>query len=161
MKLKKIKAIYLGVSIILGFVFTVSFLTIYVSSAINRGDACGCFIPIPYMILILSSLGLFVGFFSFYFIVSKQIKEKKDFTKNINELLNFLEFDERMVINILIKNKGKLNQSKFEIESNFHRVKIHRIIEKLSVKGIIIKTKIGKINKIELNPSINELFVEN
>ncbi|MBT3298270.1 hypothetical protein HN385_05055 [archaeon] len=161
MKLKKIKAIYLGISIILGFVFTVSFLTVYVSDAINRGNACGCFIPIPYMILILSSLGLFVGFFSFYLIVSKQIKEKKSFTKDINELLNFLESDERVIINILIKNKGKLNQSKFETESGLHRVKIHRIIEKLSLKRVIIKTKVGKINKIELNPSINEVFVEN
>jgi len=153
-----IKPIFLALTIILGFIFVVSFSVIYVSDAIKNNNACGCVIPIPYMILILSSLGLFIGCLAFYILISKQIKEKKEINKNLDFTLNFLENNEKKIITELIKNRGILNQSKFEESTNFHRVKVHRILEKLISKGLITKTSNGMSNKIELSEELKEIF---
>ncbi len=153
------KSLFLALSIILGFIFMVSFSILYVSDAIKNNDACGCVIPIPYMILILSSLGMFVGSISFYFLISKHLKEKKEITESIGFTLNFLSMDERLIIKELIKNNGFLNQSNFEKGTGLHKVKVHRTIEKLESKGIVLKTNNGKINKIELCNELKEIFV--
>jgi len=154
-----VRSIFLVLTIILGFIFIVLFTTMYVSDAIRNNNACGCVIPIPYMILILSSLGLFVGSLSSYLLISKHLKEKKQMIKNIEFTLKFLDNDERKLITELIKNKGSLNQSEFEKLTGLYRVKIHRVIEKLLLKELIQKTSNGKVNKIELYPELKEIFV--
>ena len=155
---KALKSIFLALSVILGFIFIVLFSTLYVSDAIRNNNACGCVIPIPYMILLLSSLGLFAGCFVFYILTSKYLKEKKVLTQNIGVTLNFLENDERKIIKELVRSKGKLNQSEFEKLTGLHKVRVHRIIEKLKSKDLIKKTTVGKINKIELADELREIF---
>jgi uncharacterized membrane protein len=152
------KSIFLVLGIITGFVFIVAFSTLYVSDAIKNNNACGCVIPIPYMILILSSLGIFVGSAAYYFTVSKYIKEGKTRNKNIEFTLNFLEPQEKAIIKELLKDKKGLKQSQLEKQTGFHKVKIHRIVNKLKTKGIIEKKANGKINIIELSPELKEIF---
>ena len=155
---EKNKSIFLVLGIITGFVFIAAFSALYVSDAIKNDNACGCVIPIPYMILILSSLGIFVGSAAYYFTVSKYIKEGKTKNENINYTLNFLEPKERKVIKELIKNKAGLKQSDLEKLTGFHKVKIHRIVNKLQASGLVEKEANGKINKIRLNPHLKEAF---
>ena len=155
---KTVKNIFLALSVLLGFIFVALFSSIYVSDAIKNNNACGCVIPIPFMILILSSLGLFSGCLSFYILISKHLKEKREITKNIEFTLKFLDGGERIIINELIKNKGGLNQSKFEKLTGLHKVKIHRIINRLESKGLIEKNNIGKVNTIKLCNELKEVF---
>ncbi len=155
---RTLKGILLVLTIILGFIFMVSFTVIYVSDAIKNNNACGCVIPIPYMIFILSSLGLFVGSLSFYILISKHLKERNETSESVKSTLKFLENEERLIFQTLIKNKGKINQSAFEKLTGLHKVKVHRIIHKLESKGVINKTKLGKINKIELSDDLKEIF---
>ena len=142
----------------LRFIFIVAFSSLYVSDAIKNNNACGCVIPIPFMILILSSLGIFVGSLLYYFIASKYSKEKKSMDKNAESTLNFLNSDERAVVKLLISNKSGLKQSEFEKLTGLHKVKIHRILQKLKSKDIIEKTNFGKTNKIRLNEKLIKLF---
>ena len=155
---EKNKSIFLVLGIITGFVFIVAFSALYVSDAIQNNNACGCVIPIPYMILILSSLGIFVGSAAYYFTVSKYVKEGKTRNENINYTLNFLEPKERKLVNELIKSKSGLKQSELEKLTGFHKVKVHRILYKLEASGIIQKETNGKINKISLDPRLKEVF---
>jgi len=152
------RSFFLALSIILGFVFIVLFSSIYVSDAIKNNNACGCVIPIPYMILILSSLGLFTGSIAFYLIISQHIKEKKTMTKNLSFTLKFLETHERLIIKELIKHKGRISQSQLQTITRLHRVKIHRILEKLLAKGIIKKSSKGQTNVIQLAEELQEVF---
>lgn len=158
-KNKLLKNFFLTISIITGFIFIVAFSSMYVSDAIKNNNACGCVIPIPYMILILSSLGIFVGSLASYSLMSKYIKETKG--KNIESTLDFLSPNEKKIIKELIKNKQGINQSEFEKITGLHRVKIHRTIQKLKEKGIINKINKGKINKIKLNEELTNLFQHN
>lgn len=153
-----LKRVFLALGIITGFVFIVALSSLYVSDAIKNNNACGCVIPIPFMILILSSLGIFVGSISYYFMAAKYTKEKESRDKNIESILNFLNPEERTIVKELIKNKEGLKQSVFEKLTGFHKVKIHRIIQRLIAKNIVEKTNENNINKIKLNQSLRKLF---
>jgi len=153
-----LKNIFLTLGIITGFIFLVSFSSLYVSDAIKNNNACGCVIPIPFMILILSSLGVFVGSLSYYFITSWYSSEKKAIGKDIQLTLNFLEPSEKTVVKELIKNNGEVKQAELEKLTGFHKVKVHRILKKLLKKGVIEKESVGKIKNIKLNPSLKEIF---
>ncbi len=153
-----LKNIFLALGIITGFIFIVTFSSLYVSDAIKNNNACGCVIPIPFMILILSSLGVFVGSLSYYFIASRYAKEKKVIDKDIQLTLNFLEPSEKTIVKELIKNNSGIKQAELEQRTGFHRVKVHRILKKLLRKGIVEKESIGKIKKVRLNPHLNEIF---
>ena len=155
---RTVRTVFLSLTIILGFIFIVSFSVIYVSDAIKNNNACGCVIPIPYMILILSSLGLFVGSLSFYILISKHLRERKERGKNMEFTLKFLDNDERMIVAELIKKNGEMNQSGFEKVTGLHKVKVHRILDKLKGKGIVVKTSAGKTNKVKLCNELKEIF---
>jgi len=157
-KSDSLKSIFLLIGIFTGFIFIVTFSSLYVSDAIRNNNACGCVIPIPFMILILSSLGIFVGSFSYYFIASKYTREKISVGTNVEHTLNFLNPNERRIVKELIENKSGLKQAEFEKLTGFHKVKVHRIINKLKAKNIIVKTNQGKINKIKLNDNLINLF---
>ncbi|MCF7799105.1 hypothetical protein K9M74_04330 [Candidatus Woesearchaeota archaeon] len=158
---KQFRTIILIVSIVLGFIFLVAFAALYVSDAIKNDDACGCVIPIPYMILLLSSLGLFVGFLSVYFLMSRLIREKKDFKRVLKLSLQFLEVDERKIVHVLILNKGTFPQAKLDTKTNLHRVKVHRAIEKLVARGIVVKEERGRTNTILLTEDFADLIDSN
>lgn len=153
-----LKMVLLPLTIILGFVFILSFSVIYVSDAIRNNNACGCVIPIPYMILILSSLGLFIGSLSSYILVSKNLRYKKEKNKNIKSSLRFLEEEERKIVEELIKSEGELMQANFEQKTGMHRVKVHRVINKLINKKIIEKQSNGKVKRIVLSKDIKDAF---
>jgi len=152
------KSIFLVLGIITGFVFIVAFSTLYVSDAIENNNACGCVIPIPYMILILSSLGIFVGSAAYYFTVSKYMRQGRRKNKNIECTLNFLEPKERKIIKLLLENKQGIRQSEIEKITGINKVKVHRILNKLQANGIIEKQSNGRINKIILVSCIKEAF---
>ncbi|MBU1850090.1 MAG: hypothetical protein KKH40_05170 [Nanoarchaeota archaeon] len=135
-----------------------SLSTIYVSDAIKNNNACGCVVPIPYMILILSSLGLFIGSLASYILISKFSREKKAISKDIEITLKFFSPDEQTIMRELIKNKDGLPQSIFEKETGLHRVKVHRVIEKLLSKGLIEKRTVGRTNKISLSEELKSIF---
>lgn len=155
---ENIKNLFLILTVILGFIFIVSFSTLYVSDAIKNNNACGCVIPIPYMILILSSLGLFVGSITSYFLLSRQLKNQKAYSKGVDFLLNFLEKDEKLIIQSLLSNKGLMSQASLVNKTGLDRVKVHRILEKLKTKGFLVKKPLGKTNSIELCSELNEIF---
>jgi len=151
--------VFLAIGLITGFIFIVTTITIYVSDAIKNHNACGCLIPIPYMILILSSLGIFVGSLAYYFIASGFRKEKQAINEGIEKTLSFLEPDERKVVKALIGKKDGLKQSELDDATGFNKVQIHRILKKLEMKGIIMKESKGsRINTIKLNEGLRDVF---
>ena len=154
-----LKPIMLAVTILLGFIFIASFSSLYVSEAIRNNNACGCVIPIPYMILLLSSLGLFTGSLAFYILISRYLKARTRLSRNIEGTLKFLENDEKTIFKALVDNKGSLSQSQFEKITGMHKVKVHRLIDKMYLKGIIDKKTTGRMNRIEISSDLKNLFL--
>ena len=150
--------IWLVITILAGFIFIVSFISHYVSDVIDQGMACTCIVPIPIMILLLSSLGVFVGSLSYYLLSSKFVKERKEYSKDINITLRFLNNDERKIVETIINNKGEINQSELIKNTGINKVKVSRLLNKLIERNIITKKLVGKINKIYIHEDLKKLF---
>ena len=142
--------------ILAGFVFAVSFSTLYVQVHIHEGTACTCTLPIPLLIPTFSSLGIFVGLIVYYLMFPRIEESKERLRKDLEVLLELLKEEEREVIKELIRNKGKILQSK--LSSKFGKVKSFRIVENLRRRGIVEKEAYGKTNWIKLSEKFNEVL---
>jgi uncharacterized membrane protein len=145
------------VILIAGFIFTVSFATLYAQTNIIEGTACSCTLPIPVLIPTFSSLGIFIGSVVYYFISPKITETDRKFAEGTRIMLDMLQLDERNILNKLINNKGEITQSK--LSSEFGKVRTFRIIENLKKRGIIQKEQYGKTNKIVLTEKFKNILV--
>lgn len=141
--------------LIAGFVFSVSFSTLYAQTRIEEGNPCSCTLPIPILIPTFSSLGILIGSMVYYILLPLK-KETKLEREDLNLLLNAFKPTEREIIKKIIENKGKITQSK--LSSQFGKVKTFRVLEDLKKRGIIEKEPYGKTNVIHLNENLKKLF---
>ncbi len=152
--MKTIQKLIIVVIILAGFIFSVSFSTLYAQTHIIEGTACSCTLPIPLLIPTFSSLGIFVGSIVYYLLFPK-IEEGKS-KESLNLFLDFLEPDEKSILQKILENKGKITQSK--LSSQFGKVKVFRILESLRKRGIIEKEAYGKTNTIKISEKFSELL---
>ena len=145
------------VILITGFIFTVSFATLYAQTNIIEGTACSCTLPIPVLIPTFSSLGILIGSVVYYFMFPKITETEKKNIESIRIILDMLQPDERNILNKIIDNKGEITQSK--LSSELGKVKTFRIIENLKRRGIVKKQGYGKTNKIVLNEKFRNILV--
>ena len=154
---KSYKPILIPLMIIAIFVFIVSFASLYTQRQISCGAAQTCTIPIPFLIPITASMGLFIGTLVYYLMAGKLTKKEtniSNYSKIIDKLLNKEEND---ILRIIAKEK-KISQAKITSMTGIPRLKIFRIIEKLKEKGLIEKQEEGKIRIIKIKEDMNDLF---
>jgi len=144
------------IMIITGFIFAVSFATLYVQTHIVEGTACSCTLPIPVLIPTFSSLGVFVGSFVYYLMFSKLENTDRESTREARDLLELLQNDEKKIILNIVENGGEMLQSK--LSRKFGKVKAFRTLEGLRKRGIISKEKHGRTNKIKLKPEYKNIL---
>ncbi len=149
------KHLFLGFSIILGFLFIVLFAALYASDAIRNDNACGCVIPIPYMILILSTLGLFVGSVAASTLFAREERSAERLEHGGRVLLNCLPPEERALILLLAEQPR--TQATLAKLSGFHKVKVHRLVRQLLAKGLVIKEE-GRGKSVALHPALHALL---
>lgn len=58
--------------------------------------------------------------------------------------------DEKLILDIIIKNNGEITQKELTINSGLSKVKVFRITERLEAKGVIVKKEYGQTRKIFL-----------
>jgi len=145
------------VILITGFIFAVSFSTLYAQTNIIEGTACSCTLPIPVLIPTFSSLGILIGSVVYYFMFPKISETDKKFVEGTRIMLEMLQPDERNIMKKIIDNKGEITQSK--LSSELGKVKTFRIIENLKRRGIVQKEGYGKTNKIVLNEKFKNILV--
>ncbi len=143
----------------MGFIFLVSLAIYFIKD--NYGTSCSCRVPVPIIIAILTSLGVFVGIMTYYFLSKSFSKEKKVILGNIKKTLNFLDQEEKIILSSIIENKGEIAQNTLSSKTNIDAVKLHRRLSSLESKGIVHKVKNGMTNKIMLNDDFKKLFVKN
>jgi uncharacterized membrane protein len=102
------------------------------------------------MMLLFNGILLLIGGVSIWSLTrEKEIKSAKE---RMTSLL--LMPEERLVIDELKKCKGSMLQSQLVKRTGLSKVKMHRIISKLALKGIIKKYPYGLTNKIVLEKEI-------
>jgi hypothetical protein len=150
------KHLVLTTFLLASFVFCVSFATFYVQIEIERGNVCGCTIPIPMFIPMFSSLGILVGSGVYYFLFPKLEKRKASVEVFWKHFLSLLDEDERYVVEKLLNNGGEVLQS--IISRELGKVKTFRIVERLEKKGLIEKERYGKTYIIKLGKGLKEFI---
>ncbi|MEM5883037.1 MAG: hypothetical protein QXQ77_02235 [Candidatus Aenigmatarchaeota archaeon] len=153
--MKTIQKLIIIVIILAGFIFSVSFSTLYAQTHIIQGTACSCTLPIPLLIPTFSSLGIFVGSIVYYLLFPK-IEESKN-KEDYKIFLDFLDPDEKFVVQKIIESKGKIIQSK--LSSEFGKVRAFRVLESLKKKGIIEKEPYGRTNKVKISEKFYNLLL--
>jgi hypothetical protein len=147
----------LAISLLMGFLFIVSFTIYYVREHLDAAQFCSCTISLPLIIFILSTLGVFVGSITYYFLASKYQKEKGLVESNITKTLDFLEPDERKIFTAFLEN-GEITQSMLVKKTGMDKVKVSRLTARLEMKKLITRQKHGMTNKLFLDDSLKELF---
>lgn len=155
---KNLRYVFLIFGILTFFVFIISFTIFYTTE--NFSSACGCKLPLWVIIVSISSLGLFVGLITYYILNTNFAKEKVRIEKNLIKVLDILDKEDNKILNLLIENKGEINQSSLSKSLSFGKVKMSRVISRMERKGIIRKKKNGMTNKIFLNDDLRDLFLE-
>jgi len=111
---------------------------------------------IPIFILI----GIAIGAVVFFIMSSRLEKKQKDLSKVTDALVKFLGKDEKLVVQKLLENNGKVLQAEISRIEGIGKLKSHRIIQKLSDRGVIEIEHYGKTNIIKLNKEIKETLIE-
>ena len=132
-----------------GFIFAVSFGTLYAQTHIIEGTACSCTLPIPVLIPTFASLGVLIGSVLYYFMSPKIEESKEKQIQIIFSLVEMLNPEEKEVVKKLFENKGEILQSK--LSKSFGKVKTFRVLENLRKRGVIEKEPYGKTNLIRLS----------
>lgn len=156
-KFKKLRPIALFFGVITLFIFLVSFTVFYTTE--NFSSACGCQLPIWVIIVVISSLSLFVGFTTYYLLSGYFIQDNKEMQKKVFNVLRFFNAEEQRILKKLIDKKGEANQSFLSKELKIDKVKISRIISKMEDKNMVIKEKNKMTNKIFLHNDLKKLFL--
>ncbi len=158
MKEMNIKDIILAIGLITGFTLVVSLAVFYTYAMLQTGDFCSCTETIPVVIIIVASSGLFVGSFTYYFLIDKIVrnyKYNKSIERALEPFLKLLNPDEEKVVKLLLKNK-ELGQARIGTLTELSRVRTTRVLQKLEDREIIHRQKKGKTNIVKLAGQIRK-----
>ena len=103
---------------------------------------------------LIAIFGLIFGSLSYYFLNAKITRNKVEMKQTISMLLDLLQNEEKKIIKFLLENNAVATQYELTKLENMTKLKVHRCLEKLEIKKIVKKEKIGKINKIYLNKNL-------
>jgi uncharacterized membrane protein len=159
MKNKNVGLLILGMAIVLAvivFLFNSALITI-VDTSCSHGTSCPMYgtirtqtyisIALIAIIIIISLVLIFTKEEKQF--VFKKIKEKeKQAKKEIN--LNGLTNEEKILIKIIQDSNGTIFQSDLVDKSNFDKVKVTRLLDRLEGQGIIERRRRGMTNIVML-----------
>jgi uncharacterized membrane protein len=143
----------------------VSFIILIIFLSLLLGDkfqvrSCGCpnMVSQNFIIIFIILAVIFVGSLLYYLLSLKIDSQKGIIEKNIEVLHSILDKNERIVINLIIRNNGEIPQS--EISKKMGKLKSHRTVKKLIDKKIIDTTKKGRENTIILKKELKQQLVK-
>lgn len=136
--------------------------------------------PVPIHSIFLSPLFLIIAIIplSYYFIARKfeekmesnlkaifklmnknNIKTKSFIQINKDAILRFLNLNERKVLEKLIDKNGETMQSEITRMEGMSKLKTHRAIKNLEIKGVIRAERHGKTKRIILSKDIKNMLI--
>lgn len=150
------RQILLLVFMLSGFIFLIMLLVYSYHLGIEMGSqAFGLLASFHVELMIaIATLGIAVGAGVFYLLGGILEKRQEEANWNASMLLKFLNEDERSVVELMLKKSGSVYQSEIAALGGMGRVRAHRVVGRLSKRGIVNVRKMGKINVLELPPEL-------
>jgi len=104
--------------------------------------------------------GIVIGAGVFFFMTTKLENKKKELEKVTEALVQFLNRDEKKVVEKILESEGKLYQSEISRIEGIGKLKSHRILQRLSDRGVVEIEKHGKTNLVRLAKNIREVLLK-
>ena len=165
----------LGIVIIILFALLVSTITMYIAySRLDRPDpeVLGTMtteeiqvyiaefqssrVPMFWVLPLMAFVGILVGSVSYMIMNSKVEMKNTVIKKDSKIILNFLNPNEKRVVDKLLENQGKVQQIELSRLPDMSKVKTHRLLNDMERKGIIKRERYGKVNLIVLDKGLYE-----
>jgi uncharacterized membrane protein len=139
-------------------------MTSIVNSSCSHGPSCPMWGTINFQTNVSIGIMLFVVVIGLYLIffskeekivtkiktIKSQFEPKKITKENYQKVMNSLGSDEKVVFEKVIESKGTIFQSDLVSKTNFPKVKVTRILDKLEGKGLIERRRRGMTNVVIL-----------
>lgn len=160
--MSKNKRIVLAITIIAFFIFVVFTALVTVPFNSENTPLAALFHPfisyhVEFMILAIA-LALAVGA-GVYYLMAERIDTTQAGAKKCSELLlKFLDEEERLVINYLLKHDGRALQAELARLPDFNRLKAHRLVNRLKERGIFVVEAVGKARVITLAKELKDII---
>jgi len=103
--------------------------------------------------------GIAIGAVLFFFMSSKLEDKQKEIKKITETIVQFLNKDEKTIVQKIFENNGKVFQSDISRIEGIGKLKSHRILQKLSDRRVIEIEKYGKTNIVKLPKNIQEALI--
>ncbi|MFA5764155.1 MAG: hypothetical protein WC915_05095 [archaeon] len=104
--------------------------------------------------------GVIIGAIVFFF-MSVKLEKQNDNLENVTQtLIQFLNKDEKKIVEKIIENDGKIYQSELSRIEGIGKLKSHRIIRRLEERNVIEIEKHGKTNIIKLKKEIKTVLLK-
>jgi|TARA_B100000315_G_C14307052_1_gene464544 uncharacterized membrane protein len=149
MKNRQVGILLIGVSLLIGFIIF-SFnkaLKDIVSTSCSHGSECAMWGTIELQTNVSIGLVLFIVVGGLYLFFSR---EKKEIKKENKEILKKLNEDEKFVLEKIKEAEGSIFQSTLVEQTEFNKVKITRILDRLEGLKIIERKRRGMTNVVIL-----------
>jgi len=111
------------------------------------------------LVPVFISIGIVIGVVVFFFMSSRLEAKNKDLNRVADTLIQFLNKDEKLVVQKLLDNDGKVLQAEITRIEGLGKVKSHRIVQRLVDRGVIEVEGFGKTNLVKLNKNIKETLL--
>ena len=103
--------------------------------------------------------GFALGAVGYYFFSERKEPARIVIKPDTPALLAMLGRDEKLVVDKIILEKGKVMQSEISRIEGLGKVKAHRVLQRLERRGVVIKEESGKTNIIRLNKDLEKTFL--
>ncbi len=103
--------------------------------------------------------GVIIGAIVFFFMSSRLENKQNDLKIVTSTLIQFLNKEEKLVVQKLIDNDGKVLQAEISRIDGIGKVKSHRIIQRLVDRKVIEVEGFGKTNIIKLTKEIKSVLL--
>lgn len=104
--------------------------------------------------------GIIIGAMVFFFMTAKLDNKKKDLEQAAKVIVQFLNSDEKKVVEKIIRENGKVLQSEITRIEGLGKVKSHRILQKLLDRGVIEIEGHGKTNIVRFSKPVQEALIK-
>lgn len=104
-------------------------------------------------------VGIVIGSLVFFFMSSRLENKQRDIKNLSAVIVQFLGKDERLVVQKLLDNDGKVLQAELSRTEGLGKLKSHRIIQRLVDRQVVEVEKYGKTNIVRLSKGIKDALV--
>lgn len=166
MKNRIVGILIVGIAVLIGFIIF-SFnqaMTNIVSVSCSHGSSCPMWGTIEFqtnvsigIMIFIVAIGLYLIFFgkeekiiTKFKTVKPQVESKKITKENYQKIMNNLDKEEKFVLEKVIESEGTIFQSDLVDKTNFNKVKVTRILDRLEGKNLIERKRRGMTNVVIL-----------